>query len=45
MKLVLNNITYHDCPVDIRERVTFEPEQLQTADLINRMSLSKGKCD
>jgi len=27
MKLVLNNITYHNCPVDIRERVTFEPQQ------------------
>ena len=26
MKLVLNNITYHDCPVDIRERVTFVPQ-------------------
>lgn len=27
MKLVLSNITYHNCPVDIRERVTFEPQQ------------------
>ena len=26
MKLVLENITYHNCPVQIRERVTFEPE-------------------
>ena len=27
MKLVLSSITYHNCPVQIRERVTFEPEQ------------------
>lgn len=27
MKLVLYNLTYHDCPVEIREQVTFTPEQ------------------
>jgi len=27
MKLVLYNLTYHDCPVEIREKVTFTPEQ------------------
>jgi len=27
MKLVLNNITYHNCPVQVREKVTFTDEQ------------------
>ncbi|HON92443.1 MAG TPA: glutamyl-tRNA reductase [Sedimentisphaerales bacterium] len=27
MKLVLHNLTYHDCPVAIREKVTFAAEQ------------------
>ncbi len=27
MKLVLNNITYHNCPVQMREKVTFTAEQ------------------
>ena len=27
MKLVLNSITCHDCPVELRERVSFTPEQ------------------
>ncbi|MHC4483283.1 MAG: glutamyl-tRNA reductase, partial [Planctomycetota bacterium] len=27
MKLVLNNITYHNCPVQLRERVALDPEQ------------------
>jgi glutamyl-tRNA reductase len=27
MKLVLDNLTYHDCPVEVREKVTFAPEQ------------------
>lgn len=27
MKLVLHNLTYHDCPVEVREKVTFTPEQ------------------
>ena len=27
MKLVLNNITYHNCPVQVREKVVFTPEQ------------------
>jgi glutamyl-tRNA reductase len=27
MKLVLHNLTYHDCPVDVREKVTFTSEQ------------------
>ncbi|KPL23221.1 MAG: hypothetical protein AMJ75_06525 [Phycisphaerae bacterium SM1_79] len=27
MKLVLNNMTYHDCPVEVRERVAFAAEQ------------------
>lgn len=29
MKLVLDNLTYHDCPVERREKVTFAPEQRQ----------------
>jgi glutamyl-tRNA reductase len=27
MKLVLNNITYHNCPVEVREKVVFTPQQ------------------
>ncbi len=27
MKLVLHNLTYHDCPVEVREKVTFTVEQ------------------
>ena len=27
MKLVLHNLTYHDCPVEVREKVAFSPEQ------------------
>ena len=27
MKLVLHNLTYHDCPVEVREKVTFTDEQ------------------
>ena len=27
MKLVLHNLTYHDCPVEVREKVSFTPEQ------------------
>lgn len=27
MKLILNNITYHNCPVQEREKVAFTPEQ------------------
>ncbi len=27
MKLVLYSLTYHDCPVAVREKVTFAPEQ------------------
>ena len=27
MKLVLNNLTYHNCPIDLRERVAFTAEQ------------------
>ncbi|MBP7049939.1 MAG: glutamyl-tRNA reductase [Phycisphaerae bacterium] len=27
MKLVLHNLTYHDCPVEVREKVTFTAEQ------------------
>ncbi|MEN6337563.1 MAG: glutamyl-tRNA reductase, partial [Phycisphaerales bacterium] len=27
MKLVLHNLTYHDCPVAVREKVTFSAEQ------------------
>ena len=27
MKLALHNLTYHDCPVEVREKVTFTPEQ------------------
>ena len=27
MKLVLNNVTYHNCPVQLREQLAFTPEQ------------------
>jgi glutamyl-tRNA reductase len=27
MKLVLNNITYHNCPVEVREKIAFTPQQ------------------
>ncbi len=27
MKLILNNITYHNCPVEVREKVAFTSEQ------------------
>jgi len=27
MKLVLNNVTYHNCPVHLREKVAFAPEK------------------
>jgi len=27
MKLVLNNVTYHNCPVHLREKVAFTPEK------------------
>ncbi len=27
MKLILHNLTYHDCPVEVREKVTFTSEQ------------------
>jgi glutamyl-tRNA reductase len=46
MKLVLNSITYHDCPVHLRERVAFTPEQqrsilrrMHTADAISEAVL------
>lgn len=29
MKLVLHNLTYHDCPVEVREKVIFTAEQRQ----------------
>jgi glutamyl-tRNA reductase len=40
MKLVLNNITYHDCPVQERERVTFTPEQRHF--MLRRMHASEA---
>jgi glutamyl-tRNA reductase len=27
MKLVLNSITYHNCPVEVREKIAFTPQQ------------------
>jgi glutamyl-tRNA reductase len=27
MKLILNNITYHNCPVEVREKIAFSAEQ------------------
>jgi glutamyl-tRNA reductase len=30
MKLVLNSLTYRDCPVEMREKVVFTPEQRRT---------------
>jgi glutamyl-tRNA reductase len=35
MKLVLHNLTYHDCPVEVREKVTFTAEQRH--EMLRRM--------
>ncbi len=35
MKLVLHNLTYHDCPVEVREKVTLTPEQRH--EMLRRM--------
>ena len=40
MKLVLNNITYHNCPVQVRERVVFTPERRRL--LLKRMRAEQG---
>ena len=40
MKLVLNNITYHNCPVQVRERVLFTPERRRL--LLKRMHAEQG---
>ena len=43
MKLVLNNITYHNCPVHLREKVTFDAEKRRL--LLKRMHAEKGICE
>ena len=49
MELFLNNLTFHNCPVELREKAAFSneqqpnAEQLQAADLINKMFLSQDK--
>jgi len=49
MELFLNNLTFHNCPVELREKAAFSSdrqpgtEQLQAADLINKMFLSQDR--
>ncbi|MEE9370189.1 MAG: hypothetical protein V3W45_01855 [Sedimentisphaerales bacterium] len=45
MKLVFNNLTYYGCPIQLRDKVAFTTEQLQAAELINKMFLSRNKGD
>jgi glutamyl-tRNA reductase len=40
MKLVLNNITYHNCPVEVREKVVFTPQQRRF--MLKRMRAQEG---
>ena len=40
MKLVLNNVTYRNCPVQVRERVAFTPEQWRF--MLRRMHTEQG---
>ena len=40
MKLVLNNVTYRNCPVHVRERVAFTPEQWRF--MLRRMHTEQG---
>ena len=35
MKLVLHNLTYHDCPVEVREKATLTAEQRH--EMLRRM--------
>jgi len=39
MKLILNNITYHNCPVEVREKVTFSDKQMRS--MLRRMHAEK----
>ncbi len=39
MKLVLNNVTYHNCPVHLREKVAFTPEKRRI--LLKKMRAEK----
>ncbi|MHC4575477.1 MAG: glutamyl-tRNA reductase [Planctomycetota bacterium] len=43
MKLVLNSITYHDCPVQVREKVAFTPEQSHR--MLRQMHTEDGICE
>ncbi|HUW19606.1 MAG TPA: glutamyl-tRNA reductase [Sedimentisphaerales bacterium] len=43
MKLVLNNITYHDCPVHVRERVTFTAEHCHR--MLRQMHAEDAICE
>jgi len=45
MKLVFNNLTYYGCPIQLRDKVAFTTEQLQSTELINKMFLSQDKND
>jgi glutamyl-tRNA reductase len=40
MKLVLNNVTYHNCPVHLREKVAFTPEKRRI--LLKKMRAEKS---
>lgn len=43
MKLVLNNITYHNCPVHLREKVAFTAEKRRI--LLKRMHAEERICE
>jgi len=43
MKLVVNHLTYRDSPVEVREKVTFTPEQRHGIDVVDKMFLSQDK--
>jgi len=43
MKLVLNNVTYHNCPLEVRERVAFTGEQRRS--MLEKMRAEQGISD
>jgi len=43
MKLILNNVTYHNCPVHLREKVAFTPEKRRL--LLKKMHAGQRICE
>jgi glutamyl-tRNA reductase len=43
MKLVLNNVTYHNCPLEVREKVSFTEEQRRF--MLRKMHAEQGICE